>query len=165
MVYYYFSSKEGLFRAVLESTYLELRQAEHSLELDDLAPREALATFCRFVWRWYLDHPEFIGVVGAENAHQARHLKKSARLAELVSPVVGMLDRLLRRGERAGEFRAGIDPAQLYLTIAAQGYFYLSNLYTLSAVLGVDLKSPERLEMHWRESERIVLQYVSAHAT
>ena len=38
MVYYYFGSKEKLFRAVLEAAYLSLQQAERSVHLDGLEP-------------------------------------------------------------------------------------------------------------------------------
>ena len=161
MVYYYFGSKEGLFRAVLESVYAALGEAERALRLDENDPFTALQGFCRFVWRYYLDHPEFISLVNTENLHQARHLRKSAQLEQLVSPVVGQLATLLERGERAGVFRAGIDAAELYLAIASQGYFYLSNRHTLSAVLGRDLGSPALLEKHWRESAELIRRYVA----
>lgn len=161
MVYYYFGSKRGLFRAVLEAIYLELREFEYSLALDHLAPPEALRSFCLDVWRWYSEHPEFVGLLGIENQQQARHLRESERLGELVSPVVGLLATLIERGVRAGEFRGGIDPGQLYLTIAALGYFRLSNRHTLSAVLGEDLDSPARLLSHWEASADVVLRYVA----
>ncbi|HWS76400.1 MAG TPA: TetR family transcriptional regulator, partial [Quisquiliibacterium sp.] len=48
MVYYYFGSKEGLYREALESVYVSLRQAERSLNLEGLEPAAALSTFCRF---------------------------------------------------------------------------------------------------------------------
>lgn len=159
MVYYYFGNKEGLYREVLDAVYVELRQAERSLDLDGLAPPEALSTFCRFVWRYYHAHPEFIGLVNAENLHQASQLRRSPRLGELVSPVVEMLDRVVRRGERAGIFRKGIDATQLYIAIAGLGYFYLSNTHTLSAVLGRRLDEPGNLEAHWKASEAMVLAY------
>jgi AcrR family transcriptional regulator len=162
MVYYYFGSKEGLFREVLEQVYIELRQAEHSLSLDRAAPEQALDEFCQFVWRYYLDHPEFIGLVNTENLHQGRHLRKSAVLDELVSPVIGILRRLLERGARAGVFRADVDAEQLYLTIAAQGYFYLSNVHTLSAVLGRDLRTTQAMQAHWRASSEVVRRFVAA---
>ncbi|MCL4748371.1 MAG: TetR/AcrR family transcriptional regulator [Burkholderiaceae bacterium] len=160
MVYYYFGSKEGLFRAALESVYAALRDAEGALELDALGPRDGLEAFCRFVWRHYCEHPEFISLVNTENLHQARHLRKSQHLGELVSPVIGMLSGLLRRGERDGVFRCGIDPVDLYLSVASLGYFVLSNQHTLSAVLGRDLRSPQVLERHWRTSVQIVSRYV-----
>src|SRR5215468_512875 len=41
MLYYYFGSKEGLYLAVLERTYIAMRQAERELNLADLAPLDA----------------------------------------------------------------------------------------------------------------------------
>ncbi len=162
MVYYYFGSKDGLFRAALESVYAALRDAEGALELDELSPQAGLEAFCRFVWRHYSEHPEFISLVNTENLHHARHLRKSQRLDELVSPVIGMLSQLLDRGERDGVFRSGIDSVELYLSVASLGYFVLSNQHTLSAVLGRDLRDPEVLERHWRTSVQVVRRYVCA---
>ena len=107
MVYYYFANKEGLFRAALETVYASLRDAERTVHLDDEDPLAALESFCRFVWDYYLQHPEFIGLVNTENLQQARHLRRSPRLGELVSPVVGLLAELLERGQRAGALGAG----------------------------------------------------------
>ncbi len=162
MVYYYFGSKEGLFRAALEGAYGALRDAERGLRLDELSPLDALDGFCRFVWRYYVDHPEFISLVNTENLHQARHLRKSARVHELVSPVVGMLADLLARGVRSGVFRDGVDPVELYLSIASLGYFVLSNQHTLSAVLDRDLRDPAHLAAHWQASAQIIRGYVAA---
>ncbi|HEY5633308.1 MAG TPA: TetR family transcriptional regulator [Burkholderiaceae bacterium] len=162
MLYYYFGNKEGLFRASLESVYASLRDAERALDLDQLAPQAALEAFCRFVWRYYVEHPEFVSLVNTENLHQARHLRKSERLRELVSPVVGQLDKLLRRGEREGAFRAGLDAADLYLAVASLGYFVLSNQHTLSAVLDRDLRLSVNLQRHWRTSAEIIRRFVTA---
>jgi AcrR family transcriptional regulator len=162
MVYYYFASKEGLYRAVLEAAYDALGAAEQALVLDDEPPPQALARFCRFVWRWYVEHPEFIGLLAIENQMQARHLRRSPRLDALVGPVVRVLGALLERGERSGDFRPGLDAGDLYVSIAGLGYFYLSNRHTLSAVLGRDLGEPARLEAHWNAAESMVLRYVSA---
>jgi AcrR family transcriptional regulator len=162
MVYSDDGSKDGLFRAVLEAAYEALGVAEQALVLDDKPPREALAHFCRFVWRWYAEHPEFIGVLTAENQLQARHLRRSARLDVLVAPVVRMLAGLLARGVHDGAFRPGIDPSDLYVSIAGLGYFRVSNRHTLSAVLGRDLADPGELEDHWRACEEMVLRYVDA---
>ena len=162
MVYYYFGNKEKLFRAVLEASYLSLQEAERSVHLDDLEPAQALDEFCRFVWRYYLEHPEFIGLVNTENLHRASHLKQSPQLTELVAPIVGLLQGLLARGEKGGVFRRGIDPTDLYIAIAALGYFYLSNSATLSAVLGRELRAPRNLDRHWRASAEMIQRFVRA---
>lgn len=162
MVYYYYGSKEGLFRAVLEASYIALREAERTLRIDDLPPADALDEFCRFVWRYYLEHPEFVGLVNTENLYEARHLRKSRKLRQLVSPVVGLLAGLLERGAHAGVFRQDIDAAELYIAVAALGYFYLSNSHTLSAVLGRELRAEQHLSGHWRASAEMVRRFVTA---
>lgn len=162
MVYYYFGSKEKLFRAALEAAYLSLQEAERSVHLEDLAPERALDEFCRFVWRYYLDHPEFIGLVNTENLHHATHLKQSPQLTQLVAPIIGLLRGLLERGVSLGVFRRGIDPTGLYIAIAALGYFYLSNSATLSAVLGRELRSDAQLDEHWRASAEMIQRFVRA---
>lgn len=160
MVYYYFGSKDGLFRAVLEGAYASLRDAERAVQLDPDDPVRALEQFCRFVWRYYADHPGFISVLNTENLHRARHLRKSGRLDELVGPVVGLLSQLLADGQARGVFRRDVDPADLYVAIAGLGYFRLSNRHTLSAVLGRDMAEPEGLERYWVEAARMVSGYV-----
>lgn len=162
MVYYYFGSKDGLYRVVLEAAYASLRDAESAVQLDPDDPAVALEQFCRFVWRYYADHPGFISVLNTENLHRARHLRKSGRLAELVGPVVGLLSRLLAQGQARGVFRADVDPVDLYVAIAGLGYFRLSNRHTLSAVLGRDMVEPAGLERYWTEAARMVSGYLRA---
>ncbi|MNN79696.1 hypothetical protein D3C81_1963620 [compost metagenome] len=43
-------------------------------------------------------------------------------------------------------FRAGIDPIQLNITIAAINYYYLNNRFTGEIIYGFDLMSPEALQ-------------------
>ena len=51
---------------------------------------------------------------------------------------------------QAGLFRPGLRARDVYLMIAAMGYFYLSNRYTLSAFLGEALEAPAALA-HWQQ--------------
>ncbi|MEJ2174306.1 MAG: TetR/AcrR family transcriptional regulator, partial [bacterium] len=107
-----------------------------------------------------LEHPEFITLINSENLHQGRHLRHSKRVQAMHSPLVDLLRTVLRRGERAGLFRRGIDPVQLYISIAGEGYFYLSNRYTLSRIFGRDLMSPRALAGRARHMSQIILNAV-----
>lgn len=160
MLYYYFASKEGLFRAVLEHAYLQLVEAERALALDGLAPEDAMRALVEFIWRYYVDHPELITLVNSENLHQARHLRSSERLGELLGPTIALIAGVLERGVRAGVFRPGVDPTQMYVTIASLGYFHLSNRHTLSAVLGADVTDPAQLEAHLAHNTRVVMDFL-----
>ncbi|WP_121631948.1 TetR/AcrR family transcriptional regulator [Tropicibacter alexandrii] len=146
MIYHYFGNKEDLFRIVLEEAYTDIREAEQKLELEHLPAREALEKLIRFTWDYYLKNPEFITLVNSENLHKARHLKKSEKIDELFRRFVGMVGGLLERGVQEGVFRPGIDPVQLNITIAAIGYYYLTNRFTGSIVFKRDLMAPEALD-------------------
>lgn len=146
MIYHYFGNKEDLFRTVLEEAYTDIREAEQKLELEHLPAREALEKLIRFTWDYYLKNPEFITLVNSENLHKARHLKKSEKIDELFRRFVGMVGDLLERGVQEGVFRPGIDPVQLNITIAAIGYYYLTNRFTGSIVFKRDLMVPEALD-------------------
>jgi AcrR family transcriptional regulator len=161
MIYYYFGNKEALFLAALESAYAHIRKAEQSLKLTDLDPAEGMRRLVRFTWEYDLAHPEFITLLNSENLHRARLLKKSKQIRALHSPLVAMLESLLQRGQRAGVFRRGVDPVQLYISIAALGYFYLSNNYTLSTIFGQDLMQARALQQRLAHMTELVLGYLS----
>lgn len=149
MIYYYFGSKAQLFIEVLETNYQRMNEAESNLNINLEDPLAALTAIVDFVWHYYLEHPELITLLNSENLQRGKHIKKSARISELSSPAIGLLDQVLRTGVEKKLFRADIRARDLYIEIAALGYFYLSNRYTLSAFLSVDLTRKSELE-HWQ---------------
>ena len=157
MLYYYFGNKDALFLAVLEASYAQIRSAELTLDLEHLDPRAALRRLVAFTWDYFLAHPEFMTLLNSENLHMGRHVARSRRVRQLHSPLVGMLRRILRRGERLGLFRRGVDPVQLYISIAGEGYFYLSNRYTLSRIFGRKLMMKAALATRARHNTRMIL--------
>ncbi len=164
MIYYYFGSKEALYLEVLEGVYTALGTAESSLSLDESRPLEALRTLIAFTWNYYLDHPEFVALLSNENLQRGRHITKSLKVAQLSRPVVDILGRVLDEGARQGVFRPGLDVRHVYLTLAALGYFYLSNRYTLSSFLGADLMERARCEAWLAEITRVILAAVAPDA-
>ncbi|MDE0522061.1 MAG: TetR/AcrR family transcriptional regulator [Boseongicola sp.] len=146
MIYHYFGGKEDLFRTVLVDAYLDIRGAEQELELDHLPPREALERLVRFTWAYYLDNPEFITLVNSANLHRGKHLKESDRLRSASRRFVSMVQEVLDRGVADGVFRPGIDPVQLNITIAAIGYYYLTNRFTGTILFERDFMDPKALE-------------------
>jgi AcrR family transcriptional regulator len=162
MIYHYFGSKEGLFQTILENAYVDIRTAEQKLNLDHLAPKEALERLVRFTWDYYLKNPEFITLVNSENLHRAKHLKKSEIVKVYSRKFVSMVATILDRGVEAGEFRADIDPVQLNITIAAIGYYYLTNRFTGSIVFERDLMAKNALEERLRFNIDTILRLVAA---
>ena len=145
MIYYYFGSKEGLFIEVLEDIYRRMNDAELALDLDIDEPVDSLKEVIRFVVTYYSKHPEFITLLNTENLHRGKHISKSARAGEYSSPAIAIIRQLLESGVGKGVFRADVSARNVYLLIAATGYFYISNRHTLSAFLGEDLRTPEAM--------------------
>jgi AcrR family transcriptional regulator len=142
MLYYHVGKKDVLYLAILEGAYEHIRAAERCLNLEALAPGEAIAKLIAFTWQYYLDNPEFIALLNNENLHRARYLKRSGKVKQLHSPFVELIATVLRRGAASGELRRGVDPVQLYISIASLSYFYQSNSATLGVIFGRDLLAP-----------------------
>ncbi|MCT4608850.1 MAG: TetR family transcriptional regulator [Pelagimonas sp.] len=162
MIYHYFGGKEELFCAVLEEAYLDIRDAEQRLKLDDMPPRDALEKLVRFTWSYYLKNPEFITLVNSENLHRAKHIKGLKTLPQTMRGLVDMVADILERGEKAGEFRAGIDATQLNITIAAIGYYYLTNRFTGSYLFDRDLMDRDALDTRIDFNVETIMRLVAA---
>ncbi len=160
MLYYYFGNKEDLFVAVLEEAYSHIRAAEVALHLTEVDPPEAIRRLIAFTWEYYLAHPEFLTLLNSANLHQARHLERSSKVRSMHSPFVAMIAEILERGRKSGVFRAGVDPVQLYISIAALSYFYLGNNHTLSAIFSRDLLAPRAKAERLAHMGELVLGYL-----
>jgi AcrR family transcriptional regulator len=162
MIYHYFGSKDQLFQKVIESAYVDIRTAEQNLNLDHLKPKEALERLIRFTWEYYLKNPEFITLVNSENLHRGKHLKNSEIVKVYSRRFVSMVKKIIDRGVETGEFRNDIDSVQLNITIAAIGYYYLTNRFTGSIVFERDLMAKKALEERLGFNIDTIMRLVSA---
>jgi len=162
MIYHYFGNKDGLYLAALERVYEDLRGTEKTLDLAHLAPEAAIRRLVEFTFDYSRQHPELISLINNENLHRARYLQKSTKVRELHSPFVALIDGILRRGVAAGTFRPGLDAVELYITIAAVGYFYLSNNWTLSTIFGRALGTDAACRKRKKHNVDVILNAIRA---
>jgi TetR/AcrR family transcriptional regulator len=134
LLYHYFASKDDLFTAVLEQTYAKIRAAEQELELDHLEPVAAMQRLVEFSFDYVRDNPSFIKLINDENMHGAEHLKASPMPAASTHRWSIPSPASLQAGAERGDFRDGIDPVQLYITVASLAYFFTANRATLSVI-------------------------------
>ncbi|KZY44348.1 TetR family transcriptional regulator [Roseovarius sp. HI0049] len=139
LVYYYFGGKEDLYRAALEATYAEIRERETELDLSALSPVDAMKRLIEFSLDYLNSHREFIRLLADENAQGAKHLHDSEMAQRTNSPLLRLVSETLERGVEEGVFRKGIDPLNLYISIAGMTYFYFANGATLTAIFGRNL--------------------------
>ena len=142
MIYYYFGSKEGLYVAVLEEAYDNIRHIEHDLDVDHLSPEAALAELTRFSFDRHVENPAFVRLVCNENLLYGRFVKQSARIQALNVPAIETVRRIVERGKRDGSFRADIDPVDLHMTISALCFYNVANRHTFSTIFKADMESP-----------------------
>ena len=162
LLYHYFGNKEDLYGAVLLDAYQEIRRGERALSLDHYDPEEAMDRLVRFTFRHFLANPWFTRLLANENLENARFLKRLPDIPGLHSPLLGLLTDILQRGSTAGVFRRGVDPVQLYISIAGLGYFYVSNIKTLSVIFERDLNAVPMLQDREAQAVAMVLDYLRA---
>ena len=162
MLYYYFESKEGLYRAVLYSYYEKLRSAEAGLDLSHKPPMTALRELVEFTYDYHVQNAEMVRLVLVENIHRGESIGELPLLDSLNSAIISTVRDICRRGAASGEMRAGLDPFELYASIAALCFFNVSNRYTMRAIFGRDLAAPEEVKARREVIVEMVRRYASA---
>jgi AcrR family transcriptional regulator len=139
LINYYFGSKEKLYLAVLERVYAEIREAEDGLELEHLAPVDAIRRIVEFTYDYYVQHEYFVRLVVAENQAKGRHMRRFPSLRTVNRPIVDRLAAVIARGQAAGAFRRDLDPIDVHMAIAALGMFNVTNQYTFGTLFQRDM--------------------------
>ena len=160
LLYHYYGNKEELYRAVLLDAYQEIRRGERALSLDQFGPAEAMDRLVRFTFRHFLANPWFPRLLNTENIENARFLKTMTDIQALHSPLVGQITTIVERGAEIGVFRRDVDPVQLYISIAALGFFYVSNMATLSVIFARDLSGIDMVQEREAQAVQMVLDYL-----
>ena len=140
MLYHYFGDKKGLYVAVLEAAYADIRQKEAALSIDPEKPLEGMMELMTFTFAYFQDNPMFEGLLRAENMMQGKFVSRSKPVPEAATSLKQTIRTLIESGQAKGLFRDGLDPIHIYVTITALSRFHLANAYSMSAVLGVDLR-------------------------
>jgi AcrR family transcriptional regulator len=160
MIYYYFGSKEALYRAVLEQSYSRIRTIEAQLHLEDLAPEPALRKLVEFTVDYQLANPDFIRLVMNENIHRGEFLAQSKSIQQLNVPAIDAVRAVYERGVAAKVFRAGIDPVDLHMSISALSFFNVSNRHTFSLIFKRDLESRHAVAARRDAIAEMLVRYV-----
>jgi AcrR family transcriptional regulator len=160
LINYYFGSKEKLYIAVLEQVYSEIRDAESNLDLDHLAPIDAVRRIVEFTYNYYVEHEGFVRLVVAENQERGRHLRKSRTMRTLNRPIIDRLAGVIVRGQVEGLFARDIDPVEVHKAIAALGMFNVTNQYTFGAIFQREMGAKGDLRARRETVSKVILSYL-----
>ncbi len=147
MVYHYFGSKEGIYRAALGFVFEDLGQLEtgviHSY-VGRSDPEGGMRKLVAVYFSFLEGHPEFVRMLLWENLGEGRHLAEMEK-GMSKSPILGYLETLLREGVEAGVFRPGLDARLVLTSLIGLSLIYFSNRFTLSRSVGIDFRKPANL--------------------
>ena len=150
MIYYYFGSKEGLYLAVLERVYAQIRQVERGIHVEELSPDAALRTIAEATYDHHTTHEAFIQMVSIENIHRAEHLRQSETILRENATAITLLEEVIERGVRAGTFRDDVDAVDVHMMISAYACFHVANRHTFAAIFARDMLDPDLQDSHRR---------------
>lgn len=162
LLYHYYVSKEDLFLRVMERAYAGMRARQNDVSMLGHDPVADMRALIVHMVEYFAEQPEFIALLATENIHKARHIRQSTVIRGMYNPLKATMQRVLREGQARGVFRADVDWVDLYISISGMASYFVSNRYTLSYVLGVDLSRPGRLARRLAHVPEMVLAYLCA---
>jgi AcrR family transcriptional regulator len=158
MIYYYFGGKEGLYLAVLEKAYADVRDIESGLKLDVLDPVEALQRLIEQTFEYDDSHVDFVRLVSIENIHHGKHLAQAPSIQRINLRVIELIEAILKRGQATGIFRDDLEPVDVHMMISAFCFFRVANRHTFGEIFQVDLSEPDRRQRQKRMITQAVIR-------
>jgi AcrR family transcriptional regulator len=156
MLYYYFGNKERLYQAVFERVFAQMIEAERDFQVHPDDPAAGMALLIEHTWNHYVSHPELVRLLMNENLLRGKQIKKSGMVREVSLPLIERVESLLVLGRRKGLFRTDMDSRAVLMSIMSMGFFYVSNQYTCSEWMRVDLMEQSRRDS-WLEHMKLVI--------
>ncbi|SDX99507.1 TetR/AcrR family transcriptional regulator [Delftia lacustris] len=160
LIYHYFDGKEALFIEVMEQAYGAMRERQNELALTGEDPVADMRELVMKTTQHFIDQPDFLQLLSTENLHKASHIRKSKQIPAMFNPLRTALAEVLQKGKDQGVFRQDADWVDLYVSISGLGSYFITNRYTLSYVLDVDLGAPDRVKGRLAHVADMVISYL-----
>jgi AcrR family transcriptional regulator len=164
MLYYYFESKEGLYQAVLEKVYGDIRALEQDLHVSELDPIEGMRKLVEFTFDYHDRHRDFVRLITIENIHGAKYVEQLKTFKGRNASVIETIEDLLARGVASGQFRSDVDAIDLHLLISSLCFHRIGNRHTFGTAFGRDPSHPRLRTRHRAMVVDAVLRFVHNEA-
>jgi TetR/AcrR family transcriptional regulator len=158
MIYYYFNSKEELYRAVMQRCFNEDLQLVKQLNLDRMSPPEALVTVVSNMYQKMRKRPEMTSIIALEAIQNSGKYYPQQTAEILFGQLIGLLDR----GIASGDFRS-LESRHTAINIVGSCAFYFIARENIKHMWpGQDLLSPEMIDRQSKEATNMILAGVLA---
>jgi TetR/AcrR family fatty acid metabolism transcriptional regulator len=106
LLYHYFSSKDEVLATIFRETWTDLLEAVGDVERSDTAAREQMRQVAAILLRSWRRNPDLVRVLVRE---VTRSSEVERRIGE-IDAAFEALERIVRKGQAAGELREDLDP-------------------------------------------------------
>jgi AcrR family transcriptional regulator len=152
LVYHYFSSKDQLYSAILESVSHKIQLFSDIDAYKTYTPENAVRHLVDTIINGYLDNPSYAKFTLDQALHEGEHITQSSGfipgirifIAEVFAPV-------LRRGSKSGLFKIGLDAEITFWMIFNLAVSCFLNEELMSRASGQDFRSRQNIEK-WRNA-------------
>ncbi len=146
LMYYYFGDKEGLYQAALEYVFSGLAARLTKVLERDLPALEKLQLYVVTHFDYIAEHPTYPRTFQGEMVRSKGVSPRIRALAQkIIRPLYERLSATIEQGIREGELRAGLDPANVIVSMGGLVGLYFVGAPVAKAVTGKDPLSPAAL--------------------
>jgi TetR/AcrR family transcriptional regulator len=160
MIFYYFQSKEGLYRAVLEANVKEFHQQAMAVFSGKGAARSQLLNYVTLHFDFVAARPYY------PRLFHRLMMGGDARVRRIIQehyvPLAGQFVNLLRRGMRIGEFRK-MDPRHMAISLVGLTVFYFNAAPMIKLIGGQDPFDHRQLNRRKKEVLRQIRYVLFNH--
>lgn len=150
LFYYYFESKEEVYKLVLEHAAERAITLVLEQDYSHATAEESIRHFFTSIFDQYLEMPFLIKFTIDQDYHCGAHISGRNKLRSLLPVIVDRVSGFLAEGVAAGEFRPGTNPEFFYAAtmLMLRGCFMSSS--TAALIRGLHLERRECL-LSWRD--------------
>jgi TetR/AcrR family fatty acid metabolism transcriptional regulator len=159
LVYHYFRNKEELLESVFAEQWAILINALEAIDQGAGGASEKIAGIYGFVFDVYKTAPAAVRVLILE-VTRTPHALRAGSTRETFEKAVKLVADIVRQGQAAGEFRAGLDPV-----VAAAGLLGALELSVSAMVVGIiggGAPSEEEIDRVKKQVSTLALQSLRA---
>ncbi|WP_420130635.1 TetR/AcrR family transcriptional regulator [Longimicrobium sp.] len=161
LIYYYFGSKEELYRALLNRLFGALTQRGAERLATVTTPEEAIRTLLALQSETMLRSPSLPRILAREMAdHGAAHAQEG--IAHLSATLFARLHALIQHGQAAGSIRADVDARFAAVsTVSLIPYFHFA-MPAVAILMGGGELTREQMEAYARHAADFALAALAA---